>query len=60
MVAWITKDSDEVVKIWNTCPMYDERHGVWFCTDQESIEVTAIEFFNKSIKKGDRRKIWRI
>ena len=60
MVAWITKDSHGIVEIWNKCPNYDERHGVWFCTGQESIEVTDIEFFNKSLKGGERRKIWRI
>lgn len=60
MEAWISKDSDGTIKIWNKCPNYDERHGVWFCTSQESIEVTDIELFNKSLKRGERVRIWRL
>ena len=60
MVAWITKDSDGVVEIWNKCPTYIDRYGVWVSPDEAGITVTDIEFLNKSIKKGERRKIWWI
>ena len=60
MEAWITKDSDGIVEIWNKCPTYNERYGLWTCTGQEGIEVTDIEFFNKSLKEGEKKKIWRI
>lgn len=60
MVAWITKDSDGTVELWNKCPTYNKQFGVWICTGQEGIEVTDIEFFNKNLKEGERKKIWRI
>lgn len=60
MVTWITKDSDGVVKIWNTCPTYIERYGLWVSPDETGITVTDIKFLNKSLKRGERRKIWRI
>lgn len=59
MVAWITKDSDGIVKIWNKCPTYIDRYGVWALPDEIGITVTDIEFFNKSLKRGERQKIWR-
>lgn len=61
MEFWITKDSDGIVEIWNKCPTYNERYGLWVSPDDETgITVTDIEFFNKSLKRGERRKIWRI
>lgn len=60
MEFWITKDSDGVVEIWNKCPTYNERYGLWVSPGETGITVTDIEFFNKSLKSGERRKIWRI
>lgn len=60
MECWITKDSDGVVEIWNKCPTYNERYGLWVSPDDETgITVTDIEFFNKSLKRGERKKIWK-